>query len=232
MKRDHIQNLKDEGIDVNINNDQVNDLVNKIFKGISKRYSASEDSTSKVSTSEDSASQDSASQDLTPQDLKRFFKKYEKNINTFYKDSGIRYNIDTTEINDDIKDYISGAIFKYDFSQKYIIFINKFNKFERIQGKKKQGAISFKQKELLKYGKELRRIIEKISSIPSGFQSGEGLKILTPQQMFTRLPILLAQIKAGNNSQELKNEIRQLLYSLYRLKKISKTVYKNLIATI
>ena len=64
----------------------------------------------------------------------------------------------------------------------------------------KQGAKSFKQKMLLKYGKELRRIIKKISSIPSGSQSGEGLKVLTPQQMFTRLPILLAQIKAGNNS--------------------------------
>ena len=123
-------------------------------------------------------------------------------------------------------------IFKYDFSQKYNTFINNFNKFERIQGKKKQGAISFKQNMLLKYRKELRRIIEKISSIPSGYQSGEGLKILTPQQMFTRLPILLEQIKAGNNSRELKNEIRQLLYSLYRLKKISKTFYKNLIATI
>ena len=61
---------------------------------------------------------------------------------------------------------------------------------------------------------------------------GSGLKILTPQQMLTRLPILLVQIKAGNNSRELKNEIRQLLYSLYRSKKISKTVYKNLIATI
>ena len=62
---------------------------------------------------------------------------------------------------------------------------------------------------LLKYGKELRRIIiKKISSIPSGSQSGKGLKILTPQQMFTRLPILSAQIKAGNNSQKLKNEIR------------------------
>ena len=80
---------------------------------------------------------------------------------------------------------------------------------------------------LLKYGKDLRRIIEKISSIPSGSQSGEGLKILTPQQMFTRLSILLAQIKARNNSQKLKNEIRQLLYSLYRSKKISKTVYKT-----
>ena len=41
-----------------------------------------------------------------------------------------------------------------------------------------------------------------------GSQSGKGLKILTPQQMFTRLPILLAQIKAENNSQKLKNEIR------------------------
>ena len=85
---------------------------------------------------------------------------------------------------------------------------------------------------LLEYGKELRKIIEKISSGSSGSQSGKGLKILTPQQMFTRLPILLAQIKAENNSQELNNEIRQLLYSLYRSKQISKTVYKNLIATI
>ena len=67
---------------------------------------------------------------------------------------------------------------------------------------------------LLKYGKELRRIVEKISSTPSGSQSGKGLKMLTPQQMFTQLPILLAQIKTGNNSQKLKNEIRQLLYSL------------------
>ena len=47
-------------------------------------------------------------------------------------------------------------------------------------------------------------------------QQGQGLKILTPQQMITRLPILLAQLKAGNNSQKVKNEIRQLLYSLYR----------------
>ena len=47
--------------------------------------------------------------------------------------------------------------------------------------------------------------------------------------MLTRLPILLAQIQAGNNSQELKNEIRQLLYPLYRSRKINKTIYKNLI---
>ena len=51
-------------------------------------------------------------------------------------------------------------------------------------------------------------------------QRGQGLKILTPQQMLSRLPVSLAQLKAGNNSQKLKNEIRQLLYSLYRSKKI------------
>ena len=61
---------------------------------------------------------------------------------------------------------------------------------------------------------------------------GSGLKIPTPQQMLARLQILLAQIKAGNNSLELKNEISQLLYSLYRSKQIRKTVYKKLIATI
>ena len=60
----------------------------------------------------------------------------------------------------------------------------------------------------------------------------EGLKILTPNQMLSRLTISLAQLKAGNNSEKLKNEIRQLLYSLYRSKKLTKEIYKNLINTI
>ena len=47
-------------------------------------------------------------------------------------------------------------------------------------------------------------------------QQGQGLKILTPQQMISKLSILLTQLKAGNNSQKHKNEIRQLLYSLHR----------------
>ena len=50
-------------------------------------------------------------------------------------------------------------------------------------------------------------------------QRGQELKTLTPQQMLSRLPISLTQLKAGNNSQKLKNDIRQLLYSLYRSKK-------------
>ena len=50
--------------------------------------------------------------------------------------------------------------------------------------------------------------------------------------MLSRLPITLAQLNAGNNSEKLKNEIRQLLYSLYRSKKLTKNVYNNLINTI
>ena len=63
-------------------------------------------------------------------------------------------------------------------------------------------------------------------------QQGKGLKILTPNQMLSRLPINLAQLKAGNNSEKLKNEIRQLLYSLYRLKNMTNKVYNNLIKYI
>ena len=61
---------------------------------------------------------------------------------------------------------------------------------------------------------------------------GEGLKILTNKQMLNRLPILLAQIQAGNNSKSLKNEIRQIMYSLYRSKVLTKAVYNNLIKVI
>ena len=63
-------------------------------------------------------------------------------------------------------------------------------------------------------------------------QQGKDLKILTPNQMLSRLPSSLAQLKAGNNSDKLKNEIRQLLYSLYRSKKLIKQLYKSLIGII
>ena len=62
--------------------------------------------------------------------------------------------------------------------------------------------------------------------------NGSRLKILTNKQMVNRLPILLAKIQAGNNSKSLKNEIREILYSLYRSKVLTKTVYNNLIKSI
>ena len=62
--------------------------------------------------------------------------------------------------------------------------------------------------------------------------SGKGLKILTPKQMLQRLPIALAQVKAGNNSQNVLNEIRQIVYSLYQSKEITKKVYNNSIKSL
>ena len=63
-------------------------------------------------------------------------------------------------------------------------------------------------------------------------QGRTGLKILTPKQMLQRLPIALAQVKAGNNSERLLNEIRKIGYSLYQSKQITKKVYNNIIKSI
>ena len=62
--------------------------------------------------------------------------------------------------------------------------------------------------------------------------TGTGLKILTSKQMLQRLPIALAQVKAGNNSQNLLNEIRQIIYLLYQSKEINKKVYNNLMKSL
>ena len=63
-------------------------------------------------------------------------------------------------------------------------------------------------------------------------QSGQRLKNLTPNQMLSTLPISLAHLKAGSNSEKLKNETRQLLYSLYRSKALTKKIYKSLVDII
>ena len=62
--------------------------------------------------------------------------------------------------------------------------------------------------------------------------TGKGLKILTPKQKLQRLPIALAQVKASNNPKGLLNEIRQIVYSLYQSKEITKKVYNNIVKSI
>ena len=88
--------------------------------------------------------------------------------------------------------------------------------------------------EYLKYMEEQKNDHKKFSDEYDSNESssGSGLKILTNKQMLNCLTILLTQIQAGNNSKKLKNEIRQILYSLYRSKVLTKTVYKNLIKSI
>ena len=61
---------------------------------------------------------------------------------------------------------------------------------------------------------------------------GKGLKTLTSKQMLQQLPIALAQVKAGNNSENLKNAIRQIIFSLYQSKEITKKVYSNLMKSL
>ena len=120
---------------------------------------------------------------------------------------------------------------------------------ERRKGRKTQRLLSFIEK--VKYGvfgvlfpsqeesdkeeseiSDMSELESEESAEQRRNQQGQGLKILTPKQMIIRLPILLAQLKAGNNSEKFKNEIRQLAYSLCRSKNLTKTIYNNLINII
>ena len=84
------------------------------------------------------------------------------------------------------------------------------------------------RKSMIEENEKVINIVEHILYFNQLEQKEGRLKIITPNQMFSRLPIIIAQLKAGNNSVKL----RQLLYSLYRSKKLTKQIYKSLIDTI
>ena len=136
-------------------------------------------------------------------------------------------------INNDIHDYVdleNGIISRKEFFEKFYHFLNQYNLFEN-----EIGEPNARQRDMINYKNDLVNAVENkfpgtIKKNPKS--SGSGVKMLTAQQMISRLPILLAQIQAGNNSNKLKNELIQLIYSLYRSKKITKTVYNNLIKVI
>ena len=90
--------------------------------------------------------------------------------------------------------------------------------------------MSADEKEIEKPDKMLK-IVEKICDF-NRQQQGYRLKTLTPDQMLSRLPIYLAYLNAENSSEKLKNELWQLLYSLYRSKKLTKNIYKSLVDII
>ena len=94
---------------------------------------------------------------------------------------------------------------------------------------KEEIKIMSKKEIKIKNPDKIVETVETILKFNKQNQQGKGLKILTPNQMLSRLPIALAQLEAGNNSEKLKNEIRQLLYSLYCSKNMTKQVYNNLI---
>ena len=99
--------------------------------------------------------------------------------------------------------------------------------------KKHVEKVSEDKKSMIEENEKIINIVERILCLNQlEQQEGSSLKILTPNQILSRLPIPLAQLNAGNNSEKLKNEIRQLLYSLYRSKKLTKQLYKSLIDVI
>ena len=99
--------------------------------------------------------------------------------------------------------------------------INLDQKQQKVKSKKKESAYApYEGRELI------------LNAFRSGIFStketkGKRLKILTPKQIIQRLPIALAQVKQGNTSENLLNETRQIIYSLYRAKEITKKVYSN-----
>ena len=206
---ERIKNLKAQGINVMVDEDQINDLINKI--------SDKKDEKNKYINSE-------IDKILDKYEYKNIYIRYNKNKNKF----------DTEEITKPLKKLRNKLINFSKFNEEYNKFMDDVIKFEHYKFKKEPGSVSPNQKKMRRYVKSLKDIFD-LYNLKSGSDTskkGKGLNILNNKQMLNRLPILLAQIQAGNNSNKLKNEIRQILYSLYRSKVLTKTVYNNLIKSI
>ena len=91
---------------------------------------------------------------------------------------------------------------------------------------------TFESVNALQEGRELILNAFRSGIFPMKEKQGKGLKMLTPKQMLQRLPIALAQVKGGITSENLLNEIRQIIYSLYRAKEITKNVCNNIMNSI
>ena len=164
-------------------------------------------------------------------EIDKFLEKYEdKNISISYIKNENKF--DTEEITKSLKKLRNKFINLDEFNEEYNKFMDNVVKFEYYKPEKETGSVFAKK--MRRYVNGLKDIAD-LYNLKSGSHTskkGEGLKILSNKQMLNRLRTLLAQIQAGNNSKSLKNEIRQILYSLYRSKVLTKTVYNNLIKSI
>ena len=191
-----------------VDEDQINDLINKISDIKNK---------DKKSTYMDS-------------EIDKFLKDCrDKNINICYDKNKNKFS--TEEISNSLDTLHNKLINFSEFNEEYNKFMDNVVKFEYYKSEKEPGSVSPNQKKMRRYVKSLKGIVD-LYNLKSGSDTskkGKGLKIL---KMLNRLPILLAQIQAGNNSIKLKNKTRQILYSLYRSKALTKTVYNKLIKSI
>ena len=209
---DHVKKSKEQGADVKVDEDQINDLINKIFN---RKYEKYEKKT------------------YIESEIDKFLEKYgDRNISISYDENKNKFN--TEKITKSLKKLRNKLINPSEFKEEYNIFVDNIVKFEYYKSEKEPGSVSPSQKKMRRYARDLKDIVDlyNLKSDSDTSKKGAGLKILNNKQMLNRLPILLAQIEAGNNSIKLKNEARQILYSLYRSKLLTKTVYKNLIKSI
>ena len=124
------------------------------------------------------------------------------------------------------------AIEQQEYFYKYLNIIRIGNKNDNQKKVLANAYILFNGRSAIKFIEDYGSMILEAKRLAKEEQEGKGLKTLTPNQMLKRLPIALAQVKAGNNSESLLNEIRQIVYYLYRSKEITKKVYKNIINSI
>ena len=125
--------------------------------------------------------------------------------------------------------------------------MNKQNEFLKNLNEVKMGKKTIRKKEVINNLEKIYKSREEVINLFRDYiemlsdanydarkneTEGKGLKILTSKQMLQRLPIALAQVKVGNNSENLLNEIRQIVYSLYQSKQITKKVYNSIIKSI
>ena len=209
---DHVKKIKDQGANAKVDEDQINDLIDKVFN---KKYEKYERKT------------------YINSDIDIFLEKYgDKNISISYDENKNKFN--TEEITKSLKKLRNKSINFHKFKEGYNKFIDHIVKFEHYQFGKEPDSVSPNQKKMRRYARDLKDIVYlyNLESASDTSKKGEGLKILNNKPMLNRLPILLTQTKAGNNSIKLKNEARQILYSLYRLKVLTKTMYNNLIKSI
>ena len=167
---EHIKNLKAQGTNVGVDEDKINDLINKI--------SDKKDARNKYIDLE----------------IDKFLDKYEY-TNVRYNKNEIKFNTD--EITKSLKKLRNKLIDVGEFNEKYNKFVDHFTKFECYKSEKEPGSVSPNPKKMIRYAKSLKDIVDFYNPRLGNFMSkkGEGLEILNNKQMLNLLPILLAQIE-------------------------------------
>ena len=156
------------------------------------------------------------------------------------KDDAIALNKRIIDEEIDLNEELFNKYFKIRRPSDMLMYLNKTNDKEKnnelgslINSGLKEEFKKMSEEEIEIGDPELIvEVVEKILKFNEQNQQGQGIKVLTPNQKLNRLPISLAQWQAGNNSEKLKNEMRQLLHSLYHSKNMTKQVYSNLIKHI